>query len=230
MNMPAAFEKGFIKFYGRRKGRPLNNTRATALETVLPRVRIELPETGELTPATLLPGKTAYHLEIGFGTGEHLLAQALAHPEIGFIGAEPFINGTSALLAGIEQHALTNIRLWPDDMRPLLKTLPAASLDRIYLLFSDPWPKKRHAIRRVLQQESLNGFARVLKKGGELRIATDDPTLQEWVVEQMAPRTDFTGSQLASRPDINDWPETRYEQKAIAAGRIPHYYGYILNK
>lgn len=229
MNLPASLpidlKSEIIRFHGRRKGRPLNTGRQQAIETILPQLRIALPDGALLDPAALQPGKAAYHLEIGFGTGEHLIAQAATHPAIGFIGAEPFVNGYAKLLHDIGERQLSNMRLWPDEMRPLLTALKPQSLDRIYLLFSDPWPKKRHAPRRVLQQDILDLFARVLKTGGELRIATDDPTLQEWTLEQMAPRRDFTGAQHA-RPDAADWPPTRYEQKAISAGRTPHFYSY----
>lgn len=209
------------RFYGRRKGRPMNTGRTNAVENVLPRVRV--PATDVIDPAILMPGMKAYRLEIGFGTGEHLIAEAAANPEVGFIGAEPFINGYAAMLLKMEQQGLTNIRLWPDDMRPMLAAFAPASLEMIYLLFSDPWPKKRHTERRVLQSEALDGFARALAPGGILRIATDDPGLQEWTAEQMAARADFTPAPglHGSRPA---WPNTRYEQKAVAAGRTCMYW------
>lgn len=219
-----------IPFCGRRQGRPLNTARKNAVDTVLPRLRVELPADGApLDPAALLPGKTAYHLEIGFGGGEHLLSNAAAMPDVGFIGAEPFVNGYAALLTGLDSQNLDNVRLWPDDTRPLLAALKPGSLSMIYLMFSDPWPKARHAKRRVLQQETLTLFRRALGAGGHLRIATDDPTLQEWVAEQMQQRTNIVKdfrpilSGTATKPA---WPETRYEQKALAAGRTPLYYEY----
>lgn len=216
-----------LRFFGRRKGRPLNTARASALETLLPQLRITLPESGLLNPAALLPGMESYRLEIGPGTGEHLLAEAAANPTVGFLTAEPFLNGSAALLAGIAREKLNNIRILPDDVRPLLQALKPASLSMIYLLFSDPWPKARHAKRRVLQVETLDQFARVLVPGGTLRIATDDPTLQDWTEGLMATRPDFTPApctikgQHGTRPD---WPQTRYEQKALKAGREPRYY------
>ena len=216
-----------IRFFGRRKGRPLNTARADALETLLPQLRIALPADGTtLDPVLLIPGKMAYRLEIGPGTGEHLLAEAIANPEIGFLTAEPFLNGSAALLAGIARENLNNIRILPDDVRPLLQALRAYSLEMIYLMFSDPWPKARHAKRRVLQAETLDQFARILQPGGTLRIATDDPTLQEWTESLLAERADFIArpGRYEQKPD---WPQTRYEQKALQAGRQPRYYGYV---
>ncbi len=215
------------RFFGRRKGRPLNTVRADALETLLPQLRITLPtDNTPLDPAILIPGKTAYRLEIGPGTGEHLLAEARAHPAIGFLTAEPFLNGSAALLAGIARENLNNIRILPDDVRPLLQALRAYSMETIYLMFSDPWPKARHAKRRVLQTETLNEFARILQPGGTLRIATDDPTLQAWTEDLMDQRTGFKPAPGLHSEKPN-WPQTRYEGKALLAGRTPRYYEYI---
>ena len=216
------------RFFGRRKGRPLNPGRQDALATLLPQLRIDLPADGSLLdPATLLPGKAEYRLEIGPGTGEHLLAEAAANPNVGFLTAEPFLNGSAALLAGIAAQKLNNIRILPDDVKPLLQALRPGSLSLIYLMFSDPWPKARHAKRRVLQTETLDAFARLLVPNGRLRIATDDPTLQDWTEELLATRADFVPANdqpLGRHPAHPGWPPTRYEQKTLAAGRTPHYW------
>jgi tRNA (guanine-N7-)-methyltransferase len=203
----------------------MRGARAEAFEQ-LDRVAITLPNPGALLqPTTLLPGKSAYRLEIGFGSGEHLLAEAMAKPDIGFLGAEPFRNGLSATMLGIVQNDLHNIRIYPDDARALLNALAPASLDMIYLLFSDPWRKARHAERRFVSPENLARIARALKPGARFRIATDDPGLQEWTEEQMGNQSYFLPAPglYTERPN---WPETRYESKAKTAGRHCKYYEY----
>src|SRR5262249_9683178 len=134
------------RFYGRRKGRPLRKGQQHLIDTLLPRVALALPETGTLDPRALFPGRPEQiWLEIGFGGGEHLAEQARAHPEIGLIGCEVFLNGIATLLTQVASLGLGNVRVYPDDARDLLDALPPASLDRVFLLFPDPWPKRRHA-------------------------------------------------------------------------------------
>ncbi len=169
-------------------------------------------------------------MEIGFGGGEHALAQAAAHPEIGLIACEVFENGICSLLSrlvpeGGEATASLpgNLRVWDDDARLLLRALPDACLDRIFLLFPDPWPKARHAKRRFVHPLTLPQLARVLKPGAEWRIASDDPTYQAWVADVLAGQAHFTGlSPVSARPA--GWPPTRYEAKALEAGRQPLYW------
>ena len=169
-------------------------------------------------------------LEVGFGGGEHTLAQAAAHPQTGLIGCEVFENGLCSLLSrvvppGNETDAPLpgNLRVWADDARALLRLLPAASLDRLFLLFPDPWPKARHAKRRFVHPALLPELARVLRAGAEWRIATDDPTYQGWVAEVLADQPFFiVPPPAATRPA--GWPPTRYEAKAIAAGRAIRYW------
>jgi tRNA (guanine-N7-)-methyltransferase len=214
-----------LRFYGRRKGRPLNNARQAALAQ-LDDYTFTLPESGEFNPAALgTPFTTACHLEIGFGNGEHLAELAAAQPHIGFIGAEPFINGIACCLQHIQQRGLSNVRIWPSDVRPLLDALAPASLDCIYIMFNDPWPKARHAERRFVSPANLARLARVLKTGGTLKLATDDPGLQTHTEEHMAAQTFFTPAPglHKTRPD---WPHTRYESKAVLAGRTCRYYEY----
>jgi tRNA (guanine-N7-)-methyltransferase len=221
------------KFYGRRHGRRLNLARETAMEEDLPRFAIDIPEdtpAGSLAPAAFFAGAAYkdYWLEIGFGTGEHLAAQAGMNPDTGMIGCEPFINGVAALLTTMAKTAVENIRIWPDDARVLLDALEAASLSKIFLLHPDPWPKKRHHKRRFIQTETLDAFARLLHKGGELRIATDDADLANWMLSKTwsHPCFDFQADcadDWRQRPD--DWPETRYGQKQLAGQ--PVYFRFL---
>lgn len=202
--------------------------RAALLAESLAAFAIALPETGGLDPATLFPAPIAgFALEIGFGGGEHLAWQAERHPEIGYIGCEVFKNGLAAILAAIRAKGLRNIRLYPETAQGLIERLPEASLDTIFLLFPDPWPKRRHRSRRFVNRDNLRQFARLLKDGGELRIASDDPGYVTWCLAMLRASPDFsweaTGPEdWQSRPA--DWPATRYEQKAIAAGRRPHFF------
>lgn len=165
-------------------------------------------------------------LEIGFGGGEHLVAQAQAHPTIGFIGCEPFLNGVAKVLSEINDNGLHNIRLCDDDARPLLDRLPEASVDRAFVLFSDPWPKKRHHKRRFFVKENLDRLARVLKDGAELRIASDHMEFLGWSLERLLAHT---GLQWAARSADDwrfppkDWVRTRYEEKALDRGERPAY-------
>jgi tRNA (guanine-N7-)-methyltransferase len=211
--------------YGRRRGRKLRAGQQELWRRLLPRLRFALPEAGTLAPAALFDRPVdAVALEIGFGAGEHLAAQAAAHPETGFIGSEVFENGIAKLLAEIEQRQLSNIRLFIDDARLLLAALSEASLARVFILFPDPWPKLRHHKRRIVATATLDALARVMIDGGELRLATDDRDYLAWMLDHATRHPEFEW--LARRPSDwrtrpADWPETRYEQKAIAAGRNP---------
>jgi tRNA (guanine-N7-)-methyltransferase len=217
-----------IHSYGRRRGRRLRAGRAALVDDLLPRVSIAAPAPGApLDPATLFPRPvTAVWLEIGFGGGEHLAAQAAAHRDTGFIGAEPYINGFANLLARVHEHALDNVRLWTDDIRLLLPSLPAASIGRVFILFPDPWPKLRHHKRRLVTTGCLDELARVIPVGGELRLATDDVDYLTWMLERLTIHPAFEWR--ARRADDwrvrpADWPPTRYETKAIAEGRVSTY-------
>ena len=207
-----------IHSYGRRRGRPLRANRAALIDELLPQLAIAAPQ-AEIAPATLFaPAAEAVWLEIGFGGGEHLAAQAESHPAVGFIGAEPYINGMSSLLARIRERGLANIRLWPDDIRLLLPALRPASLGRVFILFPDPWPKARHHKRRLIAPDFLGALARVMAPGGELRFATDDPGYLEWSLERFAAHPAFERLAPAADPHIRpaDWPATRYEAKGLA--------------
>jgi tRNA (guanine-N7-)-methyltransferase len=213
-------------FHGRRQGRKLRAGRAALIETLLPRLTVALPEdSGALDPAALFPRPPReLWVEIGFGAGEHLAWQAAHHPDIGFIGCEPFINGMSTLLAAVERDGLDMVRVWPDDARPLLDRLPDGSVGRLFLLFADPWPKLRHHNRRFIQDDTVADLARLLQDGGELRIATDDAPLLDWSLERVRrnPAFAWTAEGPADwRERTADWPPTRYEEKALH-GR-PYY-------
>lgn len=210
-----------ISSYGRRRGRPLRAGRAALLDEVLPRLTVPAPAPGtRLDPRSLFAfAPQAVWLEIGFGAGEHLAAQAEAHPDIGLIGAEPYINGIASLLARVHEVGLANIRIWPDDIRLLLPALPAASIARVFVLFPDPWPKARHHKRRLIAPPFLDALARIMAPEAELRLATDDPGYLEWAVERFAAHAAFAA--LTPRPADwqvrpADWPGTRYEAKGLA--------------
>jgi tRNA (guanine-N7-)-methyltransferase len=193
---------------------------------LLPRLRFAVPESGTLDPRTLFPEHRRVALEIGFGAGEHLAAQAAAHPDLGFVGVEIFETGVAKLLSAVAAHNLGNIRVLIDDARLLLTALPEQCLDRAYILFPDPWPKLRHRKRRIVNPATLALLARATRDGGELRLATDDPDyLRQMLADATAaPEWEWLARRAAdwrTRPD--DWPPTRYEQKAIAAGRIPMF-------
>jgi tRNA (guanine-N7-)-methyltransferase len=182
-----------------------------------------LPPSGRLDCAALFgPRRRATWLEIGFGGGEHLARQAEDHPETGLIGCEIFENGIVKLLTQIEHRRLANIRIFTDDARLLIAALPPASTERVFILFPDPWPKQRHRKRRVVSRETLDGLAEIMTDNGELRLATDDPGYLCWMLERLTSHPAFEW--LARRPGDwrtrpADWPPTRYEEKAHAAGR-----------
>jgi len=214
------------QLYGRRKGHRLRPGRRQLLETRLPELTLALPEAGRLDLDRVFPGRARVWLEIGFGAGEHLAAQAATHPDVGVIGCEPFVEGIAKLVAAIEQQGLANVRLVADDARLLLPVLPDRSLERIFVLFPDPWPKARHHKRRLVNRATAREFARLLVPGGELRLATDDAGYARWMLQALLPCPELAWQ--AERPGDwrerpADWPPTRYEHKAIAAGRRPVY-------
>jgi len=216
------------RFYGRRKGRPLRKGQQQLMDTLLQRLALELPSAGKLDPRSLFaPAVRQLWLEIGFGGGEHLAEQARANPDAGIIGCEVFLNGIATLLAQVAQHDLKNVRIHPEDARDLLDCLPDAALDRVFLLFPDPWPKRRHAARRFIQTERLDQLARLMKPGAEFRVASDDPGYITWALAHLTAHPDFQW--LAQRPRDwrerpDDWPQTRYEAKALREGRKPCFF------
>ncbi len=216
-----------IRTYGRRKGHSLSPRKLRLVDTLLPGLRLDLsaPAPSPLTSIFSSPVSRVW-LEIGFGGGEHLAAQAESNPDIGVIGCEPFINGVAKLLCEIDARNLTNIRIWDDDARDVLDWLEDGSVERVFVLFPDPWPKKRHQKRRLISPGTLETLARVMKPGAELRIASD---IGDYVRTSL--ETVFVGDGFewqAERPGDwrarpADWPSTRYEKKALREGRKGHY-------
>jgi len=214
-------------FYGRRRGRPLRAGQRERQTTLLPELSFSLPECGLLDPAVLFTAPIReIWLEIGFGGGEHLAEQAELHPDIGFIGCEVFENGVVKLLGEVARRRLANIRLHPSDARPLLAALTPLSIARVFILFPDPWPKTRHHKRRLIAPPTLDRLAELMVDGAELRLATDDPSYLAWMLEHTTGHPEFSWTarrpaDWRARPD--DWPATRYEEKARRAGRTPHF-------
>jgi tRNA (guanine-N7-)-methyltransferase len=228
---PDTAEEPERAFFGRRKGKRLRGQQERRRAELLPALRIVLPENdAPLDPRTLFPAlpspPDAVWLEIGFGGGEHLAAQAAAHPGIGFIGAEPFVNGVVKLLAAIEERGLRNVRIRDEDVTALLARLPDASLERVYLLYPDPWPKRRQRKRRFVSDASLAEIGRVLKDGGLFRFASDIDDYAGWTLARAARCPVLTWTARGA-PDWTQpfpgWPGTRYEAKALEAGRRPTY-------
>lgn len=204
-------------FYGRRKGRPMQKARGEAMRTSLPHYRYSPEKHDENKPLWL---------EIGFGNGEHLCAIAARHPDIQLIGCEPFENGVSACLVTYEKikNKKASLQVWPDPAQQLLDQLPDESVERIYLLNPDPWPKKRHHKRRFVNQGNLNRFARLLKPGGLFIASTDVADLAEWMVAETVQHPAFewtaeNSNDWATLPD--DWAiTTRYHAKGIEKGHV----------
>jgi tRNA (guanine-N7-)-methyltransferase len=217
-------------FYGRFKGKTLRPNQKDYLESDLDALSLgavsweENPDRSPLDLNAVFGGKPLW-VEIGFGGGEHLVHQAKTYPEVGIIGCEPFINGVAMLLGKIRESGVSNLRVHPGDARDLFDVLPAGSVEKAFLLYPDPWPKKRHHRRRFVTQEHLEPLFHVLKPGAEFRVATDIPDyVRQTLIE--APKAGFEW--LAEGPGDwrhpwGDWHSTRYEMKALREGRMPHY-------
>ncbi len=219
------------KFYGRRSGQSLRDNHARLILGLLPHLRVPDSPGSLHRPASLFdPSVSEVWLEIGFGGGEHLAWQAAANPQAGIIGGEPFINGVAKLLVQVENQNLHNVRIIDDDIRPRMDQMGEATIDRAFLLFPDPWPKKRHHKRRFVNQANLDRLQRILKPGAEFRVASDIEGYIEWTLEEMSAHCGFSwpaGSleKCTNRPA--DWPQTRYEAKAIRQGRACSYLSFI---
>lgn len=223
MNDPATIRR----LYGRTKGHKLRAGQAELLERLLPQVQV--PPAGPIDARTLFGDERLLHLEIGFGAGEHLAHRADLLPDHGFIGAEPFVNGVVAALSQIRDRGLENVRLHQGDALDILERLPDAAVRFVYLLHPDPWPKARHAKRRMINHGPLDLIAAKLALGGELRLGTDDPVYCRWAMMIMGQRRDFDwlaehAADFLVRP--GGWPETRYEAKARREGREVWYFRY----
>jgi tRNA (guanine-N7-)-methyltransferase len=212
-------------FFGRRKGHALKPRQAALFDTLLPRIALDPTKSAPADLRDLFsPRVDEVRLEIGFGGAEHLLAQAVAEPHIGFIGADAFLNAIAKALAGVDANKLQNLRLHFADASELLNWLPPDSLARIDLLYPDPWPKRRHWKRRFVQDEMLVRLARILRRGGEFRFATDIANYADHTLMRILRSPHFIWT--AQRAD--DWrkpwagySQTRYEAKARREGRVP---------
>ncbi len=226
-----------LRSYGRRRGRKLSPRQQWLLSEVLPKVRCDWGQTPHIEQHSMIadavvrgltPPQT--WLEIGFGGGEHLVWQAGQNPGVTLIGCEPFEDGVVKVLAAIDAGRLANIRLHPDDARPLLRWLPEASISRVFILFPDPWPKKRHAKRRLVSPETLRLLARVMRPGAELRVATDIGEYARTSLLAVRSVPDFQWMAVSPsdwRSRSPDWPETRYQAKAVAAGRRCYFFRFL---
>ena len=217
-------------FYGRRKGRPLSARMIRLLQEELPKLYLD----NHLLCSSSLASQFEHQpkklfLEIGFGGGEHLVQLAQRSENAGFIGAEPYINGVAGLLRQIEEKGITNIRIWSDDVRPLLHLMEEGCLDGVYIMFPDPWPKRRHAYRRIIKQKMLDALARLILSGGFLRMASDHPVAKTWLLAEAVRHPFFewrarTASDWRQRPE--QWPETRYMAKGTREGRASSWFDF----
>ncbi|MBH9974572.1 MULTISPECIES: tRNA (guanosine(46)-N(7))-methyltransferase TrmB [Bartonella] len=231
-------ERASEAFFGRRRGKALRAAQIKREETLLPLLKLDLSKPAPEQLAELFFNGDAPHvgadvrIEIGFGGGEHLVHEMDRFPQTGFIGVEPFVNGMAKLLGALEgqKQRLQHIRLYDDDATELLDWLPSSSIAGIDLFYPDPWPKKKHWKRRFVNEKNLDRFARVLKKGAPFRFASDIDTYVNWTLFHCAHHPDFIWS--ASTPDdwklpFQEWPGTRYEEKAMKAGRTPAYLTFV---
>ncbi|MGL4281445.1 MAG: tRNA (guanine(46)-N(7))-methyltransferase TrmB [Albidovulum sp.] len=214
-------------FYGRIHGKTLRPSQkvylSEDLDSLRPRgvTRAENPNRHPVDPAAIFGDDRPVWLEVGFGGGEHLVHIAARYPGIGIIGAEPFVNGIAMLLGKIRAAGVENLAVHPGDARDLLEVLPEASIAKAFLNYPDPWPKRRHHRRRFVTADHLVPLARVMRPGAEFRIATDIPDYVRQALKEV-PKAGFV-LVLESAAPWSDWLSTRYEQKALREGRVPHY-------
>lgn len=227
-----------IRFFGRRHGKTIKGSRQRLLEELLPKLVPQLPDKGKKfhMDGLFTAPVTSFCLEVGFGGGEHLASMAKKYPNMGFVGAEPFLNGVSSLLAHLsgshlkesrsfelESGRVDNVRIWPDDVRELFPYFPNAVFDCIFVLYPDPWPKARHAERRFINMANLKHLNRLISSEGKLYVATDVPAYAEWALLQVQESGLFEQTNVDTSLPPEDWVTTRYEQKALKAGRTPVY-------
>ncbi|MCM1323578.1 MAG: tRNA (guanine(46)-N(7))-methyltransferase TrmB [Acetobacter sp.] len=231
------------KFFGRRKGRVVRKAKQFLLENMLPQMKISSVEdfADDIFDKNLSGERC---LEIGFGDGQHLYGQAKNHPDNMYVGVEVFQNGVANLLTlisgikegdnlpdsvNIQNFEVTNIRVYDDDVRLLFKNIPDGFFDKVFLLFPDPWPKKKHKDRRFVNPDNLKEVARVLKKGGLFRVATDHPVYKRHVLRMMHDCSAFYWTAKCGddwRKEPADWVRTKYQQKALREGRRPVWFDY----
>ncbi|WP_169543562.1 tRNA (guanine(46)-N(7))-methyltransferase TrmB [Sneathiella aquimaris] len=216
--------------YGRRRGKTLRKGQRHAIDDIFPTLQVPLEaETIDLNALFGGNFETTW-LEIGFGAGEHLAWQADHHPDVGIIGCEPFINGVAALILKLEEKGCNNVRIHNEAAELLMEKLPEASINKGFLLFADPWPKSSHHKRRFVSEKNIAALARVLEDNAELRIGTDHTNYGAWILWHMLQSEDFVW--IAESPKDwrirgDDWPQTRYEAKALREGRQSVYYRFI---
>ncbi len=214
--------------YGRSRGKALRDGQERLIAEALPRLALD---PGALDPARLFsfPPRELW-LEIGFGSGEHLIAEAAANRDVGFIGCEPFLNGVAAALAGIEREGLDNVRIRRGDAQSLVDAAPDGTFDGVYILYPDPWPKRRHNKRRLISDATVEAFARILRPGGELRFATDIDDYAGWTLRRFlaSPKFRWTATRADDwRMPWAGWRPTRYEAKARREGRKSSYFTFV---
>lgn len=227
-----------VRFFGRRKGKAIKSSKMKLLEDLLPRLKPVLPEAGSFFDMEKFFGihPQEIWLEVGFGGGEHIAELALRNKDVGFLGAEPFLNGVVSLLAHLNgshhertqntelsEDRVDNVRIWPDDVRDLFPFLKDGTFSRVFVLFPDPWPKARHAERRFINQANLLHLHRLLCDEGRLYVATDVKEYADWALEQVEVSQLFEKENENTSSPPDDWVPTRYEQKGIKAGRSPIY-------
>jgi len=215
------------RLYGRASGHKLRAGQQALVDSLLPQIGV--PAEGDVTALALFGEDRPLHFEIGFGSGEHLAYRADLLPDHGFIGAEPFLNGVVGALGHIRDQHLFNVRLHMGDALDVLERLPDGSLRFVYLLHPDPWPKARHAKRRMINDGPLDLIRAKMAPGGEFRLGTDDPVYCRWSMMVMSRRRDFEWLAESARDFLvrpGGWPETRYEAKARRQGRTVWYFRY----
>lgn len=242
MMMKSARDNNEPKFFGRRKGRVVRKAKSFLLENMLPQIRVK--EATDFNKNMFGTEKKEICLEIGFGDGQHIFGQAKNNPDVGYVGVEVFQNGVAnllSLISGIKEgdnlptsvnaseYDVNNIRVYDDDVRKLFQKIPDNFFDRVYLLFPDPWPKKKHASRRFINPDNLKEIARVLKSDGLFRVATDHPVYKRHVLRTMHEVKDFVWTAKCGddwRKEPIDWVRTKYQAKAIREGRRPVWFDY----
>jgi len=217
------------RLHGRSKGKALRRHQAELVDTLLPRLSLDLA--APFDARALFPAPVEeIRLEIGFGGGEHLIEAATREPRVGFIGCEPFVNGVAKLLAAVERTGAQNVSLYRGDAALVLDWLPEASLSRVYLLYPDPWPKRRQRKRRFVNSETLDLLARAMRRGAELRFATDIDDYAAWTLARVRAHSAFAWGATCALDWIRPWEgwtPTKYERKAMAEGRKPVYLTFL---
>ncbi|MGJ8528713.1 tRNA (guanine(46)-N(7))-methyltransferase TrmB [Maritalea sp.] len=218
-------------FFGRRSAHKLHPTQEKLAQELLPKVKLDLPDSEVGLGDVFAQPASKNFIEIGYGGGEHLARQAQTNRDANFIGCEPFIGGIGKMLQAINENDLENVRLYTDDALHLLKVLPKAQFDGAYLLYPDPWPKKRHHKRRFINSVTLDALAKILKPGAQFRVATDIEDYATWTLGHVVRHSEFnwpTAKAGSWHQPWDGWQSTRYEQKARKEGRdISFYFTFI---